>query len=244
MMDLTGRVAVVTGGGSGIGAACVQALKAEGAAPVSWDLKGADIVCDVTSTASIDAAIAQTVSRHGSPSLLVACAGIAGRSTILDMDVEAWDRIFAVNMRGVMLSVQAVGRAMLAAKSGGAMVIISSVNGTIADPGISAYSAAKAGCNHFARVAAREFGPHGIRVNSIGPGPTVSPMLAQSMARPGYVEDVVQQSALGAMGTAEQVADAVVNLMKMDWVTGQTLLVDGGSSLNTGRKTAASAPTV
>ena len=151
------------------------------------------------------------------------------------MDVATWDHVLGVNLRGVMLSVQAVAREIVAAKTDGAMVLISSVNGIVADPGISAYSASKAAVYHFARVAAREFGPLGIRINAVGPGPTDTPMLKPSLDKPGYRDEVLRRTPLGEVGTPDKIADAVVGLLKMDWVTGQGLMADGGSSLNTGR---------
>jgi len=236
MLKLQGRVAVVTGGASGIGAACVELLRQHGALPVVWDLAGtADVHRDVSDPASIAAGIKLTEERFGHPSLLVACAGIVHNGTIKDMDVSDWDRVFAVNMRGVMLSVQAVAREIMTARSDGAMVLIASVNGVVADPGLSAYSAAKAAVCHFSRVAAREFGPYGIRINAVGPGPTETPMLSRLLEKPGYRNEVVQRTALRAMGTPQLIAEAVVSLLQLEWVTGQALMVDGGSSLNTGR---------
>ena len=236
MLKLQGRVAVVTGGASGIGAACVALLSENGVLPVTWDLaEESDVRCDVTNEVSVNAAIKATREKFGSPSLLVACAGIVDGTAIQDMTVAKWDRVFAVNMRGVMLSVQAVAREIMAVGGDGSMVLISSVNSVVADPGLSAYSASKAAVSQFARVAAREFGPYGIRVNSVGPGPTDTPMLSDLMKRPEYREELVQRSALRAIGSPLFVAEAVVSLLQLEWVTGQALMVDGGSSLNTGR---------
>ena len=238
MLRLKGRVAVVTGGASGIGAACAALLEREGAKAARWDLAEAPdaIRCDVSDAKSVAAAMARTKSEFGSPSLLVAAAGVPGEGRgVLDMDVAVWDRIMAVNLRGVMLAVQAVARAIVAAKGDGAMVLISSVNGVVADPGLSAYSASKAAVNHFMRVAARELGPHNIRVNSIGPGPTETPMMRSYLAMPGYRDEIINRTPLGVVGTPEKIAESVVGLLQMDWVTGQALMADGGSSLTTGR---------
>jgi len=237
MLKLAGRIAVVTGGASGIGAACASLLEQEGVRVARWDRAAASgvIACDVSDARSIQAAMETTRAQIGSPSLLVAAAGIADGKPILDMDVETWDRVLGVNLRGVMLAVQAVGREIVAAKGDGSMVLISSVNGIVADPGLSAYSASKAAVYHFARVAAREFGPLGIRINAIGPGPTETPMLTGSLAQPGYRDEVIRRTPLGEVGTPQKIAEAVVGLMRMDWVTGQGLMADGGSSLNTGR---------
>jgi NAD(P)-dependent dehydrogenase (short-subunit alcohol dehydrogenase family) len=245
MMRLDGRVAVVTGGASGIGSACAKLLEQEGARVARWDRADAPGTyrCDVSDVGSIAAALARTKAEIGSPSLLVAAAGVSGRAmTVLDMDVADWDRVLAVNLRGVMLAVQAVAREIVASKGDGSMVLISSVNGIVADPGLGAYSASKAGVYHFTRVAARELGPHGIRVNAIGPGPTATPMLQPSLDQPGYREEILRRTPLGEVGTPESIAEAVVGLMKMGWVTGQAVMADGGSSLTTGRSTSWHAP--
>jgi NAD(P)-dependent dehydrogenase (short-subunit alcohol dehydrogenase family) len=238
MLQLSGRTAVVTGGASGIGAACARLLEQAGVRVARWDLADAKGVlnCDVSDAASIGAAMARTKSEFGSPSLLVAAAGIAGpRTGVLDMDVAAWDKVIGINLRGVMLSIQAVGREIVAEKGDGAMVLISSVNGIVADPGLGAYSASKAAVYHLARVAARELGPHGIRINAIGPGPTDTPMMRDSLDRPGYRDEVLRRTPLGAVGTPDKIAETVLGLLQMDWVTGQALMADGGSSLTTGR---------
>jgi NAD(P)-dependent dehydrogenase (short-subunit alcohol dehydrogenase family) len=241
MLHLEGRVAVVTGGSSGIGLACMNVLKTEGAQPVSWDLSGRDLTghqathCDVSDKTSVDAAMQWTLSSIGIPSLLVASAGTPSAGLITDMDVEEWDRVFAVNMRGVMLAVRVVAREIIRANIDGSFVLVSSVNGHVADPGVSSYGASKAAVFHFARIAAREFGPHRIRVNAVGPGPTETPMLKPLLENARFRQEVVQRTALREVGTPERIAEAIVGLMKLDWITGQAIMADGGSSLNTGR---------
>jgi NAD(P)-dependent dehydrogenase (short-subunit alcohol dehydrogenase family) len=234
-MDLTGRIAVVTGGASGIGAACADRLEAEGARPVRWDLTGADVVCDVRDPASIDHAMAWTVDNVGTPSIAVAAAGIATAGAFIDVPVEDFDRTLAVNLRGVFLTLQAVAREMVKAELDGSLLAIASVNGILADPHLVSYSTSKAGVYHLARVAAVELGRYGIRVNAIGPGPTETPMLQQSMSTPGYVESVEAATPLGRLGTPDLVADAAVNVLRSEWITGQAIMADGGSSLMTAR---------
>ncbi len=238
MLSLEGRVAVVTGGASGIGRASADALGKEGVRVVTWDLgDGADVHCDVSDAASVDRAIAWTREQVGSPSLLVASAGTSAGGPVLEMDVADWDRVLGVNLRGVMLSIQAVAREVASAGTDGSFVAVSSVNGIVADPGIGAYSASKAGVFHLVRVVARELGPIGIRVNAVGPGPTETPMLQKLMDDPAYRAEAIRRSPLGSVGTPERIAEAIVGLMRMEWVTGQALMVDGGTSLNTGRGT-------
>lgn len=236
-MDFSGRIAVVSGGASGIGAACVERLRAEGATAVSWDVSGSpDIPCDVTDEASVAAALAETVERYGVPSLHVAGAGIMGPvAPFHEIPVDGWDRVFAVNLRGVFLTMRAVSAAMIKAELDGALIAISSVNGRVADPTIAAYSTTKAGVYHLARVAAVDLGPYGIRVNAIGPGPTATPMLSPLTSTEGYEAEVAAATPLGKLGTPDLIADAVVNVMRSDWITGQAIMADGGSSLMTAR---------
>jgi NAD(P)-dependent dehydrogenase (short-subunit alcohol dehydrogenase family) len=234
--DLAGRVAVVTGGASGIGLAVAGRLRADGAHVVSWDVsQDADVVCDVTDASSVAAAMAATVSAAGIPTVLVASAGIHAGGAIVDLDVADWDRVFAVNTRGVFLAVQAFAREIIPSGEAGSVVIIGSVNGQVADPGTCAYASAKAAVMHFTRVAARELGAHGVRVNAIGPGPTDTPMMADTRNIPGYREEIASNTPLGRFGTPEDIAEAVAGLLQMGWVTGQVVMADGGSALCTAR---------
>jgi NAD(P)-dependent dehydrogenase (short-subunit alcohol dehydrogenase family) len=237
-MKLANRIAVVTGGASGIGAACAAALAQEGAKPVVWDLSEArdGVVCDVSDPAAVARAIELTCQRYGTPSLLVAAAGTGGKpQSILEMDVDVWDRVLAINLRGVMLSVQAVARKIVEAGLDGSIVSISSVNGVVADWDLSAYSASKAAVYQFTRVVARELGPYGVRINAIGPGPTDTPMSHVAFEAPAYRDEILRRTPLGEVGAPEMIAEAVVNVMKSGWITGQGIMADGGSSLCTGR---------
>jgi NAD(P)-dependent dehydrogenase (short-subunit alcohol dehydrogenase family) len=213
-------------------------LQRQGVRVVIWDVsRGADVYCDVGDSAAVAAAAEWTRQHAGPASLLVASAGVAGGGSIIDMQVEDWDRVLAVNLRGVMLTMQAVARQVRASGGGGSFVAVSSVNGVVADPGLAAYSASKAGVFHLTRVAARELGPLGIRVNAVGPGPTETPMLQRLTDDPAYRQEAIERSPLGDVGTPERIGDAIVGLMQMEWVTGQALMVDGGTSLTTGRST-------
>lgn len=214
----------------------MEVLEQEGVKTVSWDIAGTHGPrCDVSDAKSVSAAMEWTLKNVGTPSLLVASAGKPSGGPLIDMVPEEWDRTFAVNTRGVMLALQAVARAATDAKLDGSVVLVSSVNGYIADPGVGAYGASKAAVFHLARIAAREFGPSGIRVNAVGPGPTETPMLKDMLDNPTFRDEVIRRTALREVGTAKRVAEAIVGLMKLDWITGQAIMVDGGSSLNTGR---------
>jgi NAD(P)-dependent dehydrogenase (short-subunit alcohol dehydrogenase family) len=243
MLELRDRIAIVTGGGSGIGAACMRLLAERGARPVAGDITGGDIVCDVSAEPAVKAALDETIARYGAPSLLVAAAGVSNAGAIPDLSIEDWDRTFAVNARGVMICMKILSGAMIAHRLDGSMVLVSSINGHVADPGLIAYSATKAALHHMSRVAARELGPFGIRINCVGPGPTATPMLQPMLDIPEYNAEIIRRTPLRDVGTPERIAEAIVGLMQMEWVTGQSLLVDGGASLSTAR-TAWQAPNI
>jgi NAD(P)-dependent dehydrogenase (short-subunit alcohol dehydrogenase family) len=234
-MNLSGAVAVVTGGGSGIGKATSTLLAAEGARVVTWDLADADVLCDVSDVDSVEAAIAKTVANYGVPTLLVACAGIGRVGRIIDLSIADWDQTYAVNVRGVFLSLRVVAREMVAAGLPGSIVFISSVNGTLADSAHSMYSTSKAAVNHLARCAAVELGASGIRVNAIAAGPTDTPMMSVALSIEGYRQQIADTTPLGRIAEPEDIAQGVLNVLRSDWVTGQVLAVDGGSSLMTAR---------
>jgi NAD(P)-dependent dehydrogenase (short-subunit alcohol dehydrogenase family) len=225
----------VTGGGSGIGAATCALLAEHGVRAVSWDIEsGADVQVDVTSEESIAKAMQETVARWGTPSLLVGSAGVASVCPLLDIAVDDWDKVFAVNVKGILLSIQVVARAMVAGGLDGAMVTVSSINGVLSDRQLAAYSASKAAVYHLSRVAAVELGPYNIRVNAIGPGPTDTPLLSPAFSDE-FVTAVRNNTPLGRLGSPELVADGIVNLLRSDWITGQAVMVDGGASLMSAR---------
>lgn len=240
-MELEGRVAVVTGGASGIGAAVVRALAAAGARPVVWDRRPpgeqadgavAAVACDVGDASSVAAAVGRTVAEVGPPTVLVTAAGVGGGLVpLLDVDPDRWDELLRVNLKGTLLAMQAVARAMREAGSGGAMVAVASVNARLADRGMAAYCVSKAGVEMLVRVAAAEWGPLGIRVNAVAPGVTETPMLGRMAEVPGVLDGIVSRTPLGRLGRPDDIAAAVCALLAADWVTGAVLVADGGLSL-------------
>jgi NAD(P)-dependent dehydrogenase (short-subunit alcohol dehydrogenase family) len=234
-MELAGRIALVTGGGSGIGHAVADRLGREGAAVVTWDLVGdVDVTVDVAEPLAINAAMADTVRQFGTPTVVVAAAGVGHAAALLDLSVEDWDRVMNVNARGVFLTYRAAARAMIDAGLGGSIVGVSSVNGVLTDPSLAAYSVSKAAVHHLTKIAAVEWGGHGIRVNAVGPGPTDTPMLAPHMD-PEFRELTNAMTPLGRVGTAEDIAEVILNVVRSDWLTGQCVLADGGASLMSAR---------
>ena len=231
-MELEGTTAVVTGGASGMGAEVAQRLTKAGARAVTWDVKeNADIVCDVSDPAAVDAAIAKTLEIAGVPTVMAACAGIGHSGALLDVPVDEWDRVMNINLKGMWLATRAVARAMIDAGKGGSIVAVSSVSARLVDRVMGPYCASKAGLDMIVKIAAYEWAAHGIRVNAVGPGVTDTPMLGNASLVPGWIDDVVDRTPLGRLGTAGDIAEAIMALFGLDWVTGQIVLVDGGLAL-------------
>lgn len=227
-MKLSGARCLVTGGASGIGAATVSALRTQGALVSVVDRDpSADVRCDIADEAQVVAGVASVVEALGGLDVAVLCAGVGGMSPILDMTMAEWDRVMNVNLRGTFVCLRESARAM---GDGGVIVAVSSVSGFLADRLTSHYNASKAGVDMLVRIAARELGPR-IRVNAVAPGTTRTPMFAATDRLAGYQEKVAVRSALGRVGTPDEVAAAIVAVAELDWVTGQTLVADGGVSL-------------
>jgi NAD(P)-dependent dehydrogenase (short-subunit alcohol dehydrogenase family) len=223
--------AIVTGGASGIGAAAADRLRTAGHDVVTWDLRGGDIVCDISDPDAVSAALDRTLATVGVPDRLVACAGVGASGMLIDQDPADWKRVIDVNLTGTWLTMRAVAQVMID-NGGGSIVAVSSISGTVADRDMGAYCVSKAGVDMLVRVAASEWGPHGIRVNAVGPGVTRTPMLAQAERLPGWLDGLAQRTALGRSGVADDVAEAIVAVLEMGWVTGQTVLADGGLALH------------
>lgn len=231
-MELDGRTAVVTGGSSGIGAAVVEHLREAKARPVVWDIaEGAEILCDVADPQAITDALHQTVEIAGPPTVLVTCAGIGASMPLAEQTVEEWDRVQNINLRGTMLCMQAVVRALQERELPGAIVCISSLSARFVDPGMAAYSASKAGIEALVKTAAVELGPHGIRANCVAPGVTDTPLLRPYLELSGFTPRAHERTPLGRLGGPDDIAQAVMALLSADWVTGQILDADGGLGL-------------
>ncbi len=224
--------AIVTGGASGIGAAVVERLRAADHNVVVWDVKGGDIDCDISDPDAVSAALDRTVASHGVPSRLVACAGVGASGLLLEQTPADWQRVIDTNLTGTWLTMRAVAQAMVDQGSGGSIVAVSSVSGTLADRDMGAYCVSKAGIDMLVRVAAAEWGTHGIRVNAVGPGVTRTPMLANPEQLPGWVDGLTERTALGRLGEPDDIAEAIVAVLEMSWVTGQTVFADGGLALH------------
>ncbi len=245
--ELQGKVAIVTGAGQGIGQAIALAAAQEGMRVTVNDINGvtaADTarlieemggealvhVGDVSVEDDVAQMVNETLARWGRVDLLVNNAGIEPSASILEMAPDVWDRVMAVNVRGVFLCTQAVGRVMRGQGSG-VIVNISSIAGkAIPLPFRSAYAASKAAIVGFTKEAAREFAEYGIRVNAVCPGVIITPMTAAARQNPAMMEKWMREIPLRRLGTPEEVARLVIFLASDDasYITGQAYHVDGG----------------
>jgi NAD(P)-dependent dehydrogenase (short-subunit alcohol dehydrogenase family) len=176
-------------------------------------------------------AVATARRELGRLDVAILAAGIGGMSAVADMSSSEWDRVQRVNLRGTFLCLREAARTMRQGDDGGAIVAVTSVSGFLADRLIAHYSVSKAGVAALVRVAARELGPVGIRVNALAPGTTDTPMFDAARRLPGYEEQVAGRTPLGGLGSPRDVAQVAVALAELDWVTGQIVAADGGLSL-------------
>src|SRR5947209_4945517 len=180
-MELQGAAAIVTGGASGIGAACVAQLRAAGARVAVLDrdeAPGADmsLVADVADERRVVAAVRSAAEALGGVDVAILAAGVAGSARLLDMSTSEWDRVLDVNLRGAFVCLRECARVMIA--DGGSIVAITSISGFLAERTMAHYAVSKAGLAQLVRSAARELGQFGVRVNAVAPGTTDTPMFA------------------------------------------------------------------
>lgn len=227
---LGGRIAVVTGGARGLGAAIAARFEAEGARVAVWDRDAEDPV-DVRDEAAVDAALARTIESLGVPTILVNNAGGVFHSPLLETSPNGWDALLRANLGHVLLCTQRVARAMQDAGEGGSIVNVTSIEGHRAAPGFAAYAAAKAGVINLTKTAALELAPLGIRVNALAPDVIATEGLIE-LAPGGDVDHFGAMVPMGRVGRPEELASAALFLAsdESSYITGQTIGVDGGTA--------------
>ncbi|MGJ9421404.1 SDR family NAD(P)-dependent oxidoreductase [Aeromicrobium sp. CF3.5] len=231
MVDLTGKVAVVTGGASGIGASTVEVLRAAGATVVPWDLTdGSGVVgVDIRDSSSVAAAAEAAVAEHGGVDILVNCAGIITENLPAhEVDPDDFRRTYDVNVVGSFNTSKAL-YATLKASGSGAIVNVASQAALVSLPDQSAYSASKGAVAALTRSLAVDWAPDNIRVNAVCPGFTLTPMAKQQMT-PQLDAAVSRRVPLGRMFEPEEIGRTIAFLAS-SWasaVTGVVMAVDGG----------------
>lgn len=233
---LDNKIVLVTGGASGIGAACAERLAAEGATVVIGDLEveGLDpsaLRMDVADPAAVASAIGVVVKRHGRLDCLVHSAGVARTMPFLDTPLSEFDRIMGINLRGTFIICQAAARVMLESGSG-SIVNIGSVSGMLGNGRRSAYGTSKAAMIHLSKVIAVELAKSGIRVNVVSPGPIDTP-LVNAFYSDAIREEWCDRVPMGRFGAPAEIASVAAFLCSDDasYITGHVLAVDGGFAI-------------
>ena len=245
---LENRAALVTGGAGRLGRVIAATLQREGAKVVIADIdrarlnevaaqlsataKAWSVQGDVSQLQDVQKMVARAESLAGPIDILVNAHGIIPVRKFLDMTPDEWDRPFAVNVRGVMLTCQVFAKRWIERKGRGAIVNISSSASRAARPGRPHYAASKAAVNMLTEAMAIELGPHGIRVNAVAPATVLDEVYrGQSPDNPAYVNFTIQGTPLGRTGAPADVAEAVAFLAsdRSDWTTGVVLDITGGA---------------
>lgn len=240
LLDLTGKVALITGASSGIGAATARLfcdLGAKVAISYHQNEAGANAVeaglrihADVRNTSEIEALVKETEAQLGAIDILVNNAGsLLKRSRIADMTEELWDEVLNLNLRSVMTCSRLVAKGMVDRKTGCLVNIVSIAGRNGGGPGASAYATAKGGLITFTKALAKEFAAAGVRVNAVSPGVIDTPF-HEVFSTPEMMRNFVAAIPMGRVGTSEEVASAIAFLASpaASYITGETIEVNGG----------------
>ncbi|NLE95956.1 MAG: 3-oxoacyl-ACP reductase FabG [Dehalococcoidia bacterium] len=250
-VELKGRVAVVTGGNSGIGRGIAAGLASAGCSVVvaarneavsreaareladEYGVRTLVVALDVKDVASTQRMADEVVREFGRIDILVNNAGVTGRASLTEMSEETWDHVVDTNLKGVFFCIQAAAKHMMAQRYG-KIVNISSIAGLgWTDVGGINYGASKAAITQLTKGCARSLGPFGINVNTVAPGSIDTPILAVGRTPEqvqAYKENAIGKSAIGRLGLTEDIANAVLFLASdyASFIDGQTIAVDGG----------------
>jgi len=242
-MRLNGKVALITGGGSGIGLAAAETFIKEGAKTVLFGrrkdrledaVKGLGpqalaVAGDMSNNGDLDCLVKTALDAHGRIDILVNNAGVFTGSALHEMDDDLWNDTMDINISSIFRLTKRVLQPMLSQKSGN-FIHISSILGMIAVPNVAAYNASKGALNQFSRSIAMEYGPFGIRSNAICPGLIETEMTADLMADKELMETWAKEYPIGRFGKPEDIANACLYLAsdESSFVTGAILPVDGG----------------
>ncbi|HSL59311.1 MAG TPA: SDR family NAD(P)-dependent oxidoreductase [Acidimicrobiales bacterium] len=241
-----GRVAVITGGASGIGFATARRLVGDGARVVLGDVDvdglrraeeelGSACVTaevDVRREADVERLVAYAVEHFGAVDAAVGAAGVGGFGPLVDTAVDEWSRVVDTCLTGAFLTLKHAAGAMVRAGRPGVVVLVSSINARQPAIGMAPYCAAKAGVEQLVRTAGLELGPVGIRVCGVAPGLVDTPLTEFARTIPGLREEYLDNIPLGRIGTPDDVADAIAFLLsdQAAWVSAETLVVDGAET--------------
>jgi 3-oxoacyl-[acyl-carrier protein] reductase/2-deoxy-D-gluconate 3-dehydrogenase len=242
------RVAVVTGGGRGLGRAIAEDLAARGVgvvvagrtlAPLEEAVEAIEdaggqalaVVVDVADAAGVDALFAACLERFGRLDIVVNNAGVASQTRLVDLDEDEWNRIFDINVRGVFLGSRAAAR-HFAATGSGRVINVASVFGLLGRPGFAAYCASKGAVVNFTRAVAAEWARFGAQINAVAPGYFTTDINAELREDPVATEKILRRIPARRMGRPEELASLVTYLAldAPDYLTGQAIAIDGGES--------------
>ncbi len=249
MFDLKGKVAIVTGGNSGIGLSMAQTLAKAGVnvaivnRRAEEGQKAADSMrdqggeaqafpADVSKKDEVEAVIKAVEEQMGPVDILVNSAGINIRKKALEYDLSEWQQILDINLMGTFIACQAVGRRMVDRRKG-RIVNISSIAGNIGMTDRAPYCASKGGVSQLTKVLAIEWAPYGVTVNAIGPGFIRTPLISALFKNPDFQEMVRNSTPMGRIGETEDLQGILLVLCSKagDYITGQTIYIDGGWSV-------------
>lgn len=249
--EFSGRVALITGAGSGIGEATARALAAAGAdlsivgrrreplSALADEVAGKTLViqADLATSEGVRKAISETIATYGRLDILVNAAGILSTGTIETTTIEAWDALMNINLRSVFELMHTAIPYLINTR--GQIINVSSITGLRSFPGVLAYCVSKAALDQLTRCAALELADRGVRVNAVNPGVVLTQLHRNSgmdeQSYQAFLDRSRHTHPLGRVGRPEEVADLILFLAKAEWITGATYAIDGGRGLTCAR---------